>query len=136
MLSHQGPAYESELFQNLAMELGLKKLHTTAYNPRSNGLTEQSNSIGKNYLTPVIVQFGQLRYVWDNDLLEACYTYNNSIHSSNGFSPAESMCGQKFRVPVDVIYGTPDSPETETSMCCFRENLTKKIIVSRWKRTK
>ena len=113
------------------MELGLKKMRTTAYNPRSNGLTEQSNSMVKNYLTSVIVQYGQFRNVWDSYLLEACFAYNTSIHSSTGFSPAELMFGWKFRVPLDVIYGTPDSPVIETSVHRFRDNPTRMYNVAR-----
>ena len=47
LLSDQDPAYESHLFQELIRGLGVKKLRTTGYNPRSNGLTEQANATVK-----------------------------------------------------------------------------------------
>ena len=37
------PAFESELFQLLMKMDGVKKLRTTGYNPRANGLTEKGN---------------------------------------------------------------------------------------------
>ena len=37
LLSDQDPSYESELFQELMVLLGIDKVRTTAYNPKSNG---------------------------------------------------------------------------------------------------
>ena len=56
LLSDQDPAYESPLFQELMRGLGVKKVRTTSYNPRSNGLTEQANATIKSYLTSVLTQ--------------------------------------------------------------------------------
>ena len=61
LLSDQDPAYESHLFQELMRGLGVKKLRTTSYNPRSNGLTEQANATVKSYLTSVLTQNKQSR---------------------------------------------------------------------------
>ena len=44
------PAYEGELFQQLMLHLGVKKLRTTGYNAKANGLCEISNDIVKKYL--------------------------------------------------------------------------------------
>ena len=43
ILADQDPPFESKLFQGLCNSLGIKKLRTSGDNPRSNGLTEQSN---------------------------------------------------------------------------------------------
>ena len=40
----------SELFQLLMKMFSVKKLRTTDYNPRANGLTENGNEFIKNYL--------------------------------------------------------------------------------------
>jgi Integrase core domain. len=47
ILSDQDPAYESDLFGELMHLFRVKKLRTTAYNPRSNGLTERLNGVIK-----------------------------------------------------------------------------------------
>ena len=49
--SDRDHAFESEHFQCLISELKFKKLRTTVYNPRANGLAEKSNEFVKNFLT-------------------------------------------------------------------------------------
>ena len=105
LLSDQDPAYESALFMNIMKELGVKKLRTTSYNPKSNGLTEQSNSMTKQYLTAVLETDSAQKPEWDCWLKEAAFAYSTSVHSSAGFTPAELMFGPKFRVPTDILYG-------------------------------
>ena len=105
LLSDQDPSFESQLFQCVMKELGVKKLRTTAYHARSNGLTEQSNSTTKQNLASVIETDSKRKPEWDCWLNEAAFPYNTSVHSSTGFTPAELMFGRKFRVPLDLLYG-------------------------------
>ena len=44
------PAYEAQLFQELMKLLGVKKLRTTGYNAKANGLCEKLNGVVKQYL--------------------------------------------------------------------------------------
>eukprot|EP00795_Rhopilema_esculentum_P004930 gene4930-21270_t len=103
--------------------LGIDKRRTTAYNPRSNGLTEQSNSIVKTYLTAALEQNKLVSNVWDKWLQEACYAYNTSVHSTTGFSPAELMFGRRFRVPIDILYGTFENTESNLSLQSYKDKL-------------
>ena len=50
-LSDKDPAYEATLFKELMRILQIKKIRTSGYRPQTNGLTEQSNSVIKKYLT-------------------------------------------------------------------------------------
>eukprot|EP00493_Phyllostaurus_siculus_P007166 UN07240 len=65
LFSDQDPAFESELFQCLMKELAVNKLRTTSYNPQSNGLTEQSNSVTKQYLTAFVNSGTATKPEWD-----------------------------------------------------------------------
>eukprot|EP00795_Rhopilema_esculentum_P007318 gene7318-13030_t len=123
VFSDQDPAFESKIFQSLMQGLGIDKRRTTAYNPRSNGLTEQSNSIVKTYLTAALEQNKLVSNVWDKWLREACYAYNTSVHSTTGFSPAELMFGRRFRVPIDILYGTFENTESNLSLQSYKDNL-------------
>ena len=123
VFSDQDPAFESKMFQSLMQGLGIDKRRTTAYNPRSNGLTEQSNSIVKTYLTAALEQNKLVSNVWDKWLREACYAYNTSVHSTTGFSPAELMFGRRFRVPIDILYGTFENTESNLSLQSYKDNL-------------
>lgn len=105
LLSDQDPAYESELFQHLMLALGVDKIRTSGYNPRSNGLTEQSNAVTKDYLRAYVLESNQLRLDWDCWTRELGFAYNTSVHSSTGFTPVELMFGRKFRVPMDMLFG-------------------------------
>ena len=121
LYSDRDPAYESELFQQLMRQLGVKKLRTTGYNPKANGLCEKSNGIIKSFLMKYVNFVEQKE--WDLWLNELCYAYNSSVHSSTGFSPAELMFGRKFRTPLDIIYGYDQKKQTLFNIQEFREKL-------------
>ncbi len=101
LFSDRDPTFKSTLFQELMKTLGVQKLRTTGYNPRSNGLTEQSNAIVKNYFTAFLQDTDRPK--WDCWLMELAYAYNTSIHSPTGFTPAELMFGRKLKVPLVLI---------------------------------
>ena len=88
--------------------LGVKKLRTTGYNPKANGLCEKVNGIVKQYLLKYVNLLGG---EWDQYLHEMSYAYNSSIHTSTGFSPAELMFGRKLRTPLDILYGWKNEDE-------------------------
>ena len=102
LYSDRDPASEAELFQILMELFGVKKLRTTGYNPRANGLTEKCNELIKNYLTSY-PKFSKKE--WDLWCREAAFTYNSSVHSLTGFTPAGLMFGREYFVPLDVMYG-------------------------------
>ena len=58
LYSDRDPAYEAELFQQLMSHLGVKKLRTTGYNAKSNGLCVKSNDIVKKYLLKYVTSVG------------------------------------------------------------------------------
>ena len=86
----------------ILMELfGVKKLRTTWYNPRANGLTEKCNEFIKNCLTSYAKFSKKERDLWCR---EAAFTCNSSVHSSTGFTPARLMLGGEYLVPLDMMY--------------------------------
>ena len=104
LLSDQDPAYESKLFSELMKILEVNKLRTSGYRPQTNGLTEQSNSTIKNYLTIFMDRYPD-KNNWDLLLKQLSYAYNTSVHSSTGYTPEELMFGRTFRIPSDILYG-------------------------------
>ena len=110
------------------MPLGIKKLRTSGYNPRSNGLPEQSNLTTKNYLTALVKENKE----WDCWLSELSFAYNSSIHTTTGFSPFELMFGRKARIPLDILYNYHKESES-ISVEQFRDNLNKMYDTARKK---
>ena len=116
---------EIERQVELLKELGISKVRTTGYNPRSNGLTEQSNSIVKDYLTAYVHGNSTHRCGRDTWARELAFAYNISVHSSTGFTPVELMFGRKFRVPNDMLFETFSRDKTcPMSIEQFNEELS------------
>ena len=90
------------------------------YNPRSNGLTEQSNLTTKNYLTAFVTENKE----WDCWLSELIFAYNSSIHTMTGFLPLELMFGRKACIPLDILYNYHKESES-ISVEQFKNNLNK-----------
>ena len=67
------------------------RLTGAGYNLRENGQCEKTNGIIKLMLIKYVNFFGG---EWDEWLRELQYAYNSSVHTSTGFSPAESMYGR------------------------------------------
>ena len=103
LFSDRDPSFESSLYQELLRMLGVKKLRTCGYNPRSNGLTEKLNDYIKRYLATFVNFVGR---EWDKWLNEAAYAYNSSAHTSNEFTSSKLMFGRDYRVPLQVLYGS------------------------------
>ena len=54
---------------------------------------------------------------WESHLAKVCFAYNTSKHASTGFSPFYMMYGRKAKIPIDIIYGTPDMPSVTPFEC-------------------
>ena len=97
-----------------------QKIVNIGYNPRSNGLTEQSNLTTKNYLTAFVTENKE----WDCWLSELSFAYNSSIHTTTRFSPFELMFGRKARIPLDILYNYHKESES-IPVEQFKDNLNK-----------
>lgn len=111
ILTDNGSAFCSELLKKLCKFLQIKKIHTTAYHPQSNGSLERSHRVLKeylrNYISPNLND-------WDKYLPFAVFAYNSTPNSNTKFSPFELYFGSKPNTPSsmnknpDVIYNYDD----------------------------
>lgn len=98
-----GRQFESEVIRQLCVMLGVKKTHTTPYNPKSDGMVERLNRTVINQLAKILlVCEGE----WDSFLSQVAFAYNTSVHASTGFTPYFLTHGREARVPVDVLLGS------------------------------
>ena len=106
-----------------------QKIVNIGYNPRSNGLTEQSNLTTKNYLTAFVTENKE----WDCWLSELSFAYNSSIHTTTGFSPYELMFGRKARIALDILCNYQKESEP-IPVEQFKDNLNKMYSIAQEKK--
>ena len=65
---------------------------------------------------------------WDEWLPLCNMAYNGSVHSSSGYSPFFMMYGRDLRLPVEMVFPSPDYPaesrQAENSADQFVSKLT------------
>ena len=111
LLSDRGRNFESQIIGQLCTLLGVKKIFTCPYSPRSDAVCERFNRTLINMIGTLSTD---KRTSWSRYITHLVNVYNNSVHSSTGFAPFELIFGRKSRLPVDIMLGT--SPvETEYS---------------------
>lgn len=101
ILSDQGPEFESKLFKALNDLTQSKKLRTTTYHPRTDGMVERSNRT----VIDVLSKYGEKEPNWDLQLPLALFAIRTSEHATTGFSPFSLTYGREARIPWDIVYG-------------------------------
>ena len=122
--SDQGAQFTSNLFQEMCRVLGVEKTQTTPYHPQGNGLTERFNGTLISFLRP-IVQDNVLD--WDLKLPQALLSYRSSVHRSLDFTPAMMMFGCELRLPVDIVFGLPETLPTAEATSTYILNLVQNL---------
>ena len=102
ILSDQGREFESRLFKALNKLLQCKKLRTTTYHPRTDGMVERSNRT----VIDVLSKYGESEPNWDLHMPLALFAIRTSEHATTGFSPFSLTYGREARIPWDIVYGS------------------------------
>nr|GEZ04818.1 retrovirus-related Pol polyprotein from transposon 17.6 [Tanacetum cinerariifolium] len=77
--------------------LGTNLDMSTAYHPQADGQSERTIQTLENMLCACVIDFGS---GWDNHLLLAEFSYNNSYHASIKVAPFEALYERKCRSPI------------------------------------
>ena len=109
--SDQGRQFESLLLAEVCRLLGIQKTRTTAYHPQSDGLVERWNRTLLHNLSTCVKDHPES---WEDYVRPICMAYNTSIHPTTGFTPFYLMFGRQAKLPVELMYGTPE-PESQSS---------------------
>ena len=107
ILSDQGSEFESHLFKCLNEVLGVNKLRTTAYHPRTDGMVERSNRT----IIDILSKYSKEEPDWDLRLPLVLFAIRTSDHATTGFSPFKLVYGQEARIPWDIVYGLAPNNE-------------------------
>jgi hypothetical protein len=98
IVSDRGPQFVSKFWEELHKSLGTKLLHSSAYHPQTSGQTERVNQILEDMLRACVLDFSQK---WDECLLLAEFSYNNSYQESIKMAPFEALYGRRCRTPLN-----------------------------------
>ncbi|XP_038064778.1 uncharacterized protein LOC119735148 [Patiria miniata] len=109
--SDQGRQFESRLFQEMCVLLGIDKTRTSPHHPQSDGQVERFNRTLKDMLSAYVAE-NQLD--WDLHLPQVMMAYRASEHSSTGQTPNYLTFGREVELPVDVVLRSPEEPQEIT----------------------
>lgn len=117
ILSDLGTQFTSQLMHEVSRLLSVKKLFTTPYNPRCNGLTEKINGVLKSMLKKLTAERPT---DWDRYIDPVLFAYREVPQDSTGFSPFELIFGRTVRGPMQILkeawtVSGDDQTETLTS---------------------
>jgi hypothetical protein len=98
IVSDRGPQFVVKFWEALHKSLGTKLLHSSAYPPQTSGQTERVNQILEDMLRACVLEFLQK---WDEYLLLAEFSYNNSYPESIKMAPFEALYGRRCRTPIN-----------------------------------
>jgi transposase InsO family protein len=99
VLTDQGSNFLSELFQNNCKLLRIKRVHTTAFNPESNGRIERVQGVLVEYLRHY---FTEDQKEWDDWIPYATHMYNVATHRATWYMPFELLFVYRARVPSSL----------------------------------
>jgi hypothetical protein len=94
----RGPQFTSRFWAKPQEALGTKLSFSIAYHPQTGGQTERVNQILEDMLHACVLSYGTK---WEECLLFAEFSYNNSYQASLQMAPFEALYGCKCRTPLN-----------------------------------
>ena len=104
LLSDRGPAFLSKVMCDVYRLLGVHKLNTSAYHPRTDGLVERFNRTLTSMLAKTVEKGGK---DWDFRLPFVLFAYRSSLQSSTRESPFYLLYGRDPQLPTDAVSDPP-----------------------------
>jgi len=119
--SDQGRNFESQLVTKLCNITGVYKTRTTAFHPRSDGLTERAN---RTILAMLRAAAYKDTKKWPSKLPTILAAYRQTVHSTTGVTPNRAMLGREVLLPASLIVAPPEENVHQSSFVKdFQESL-------------
>ena len=99
----QGRQFESDLFDRLTKLLGITRIRTTAFHPKSNGILERWHRSLKTALRTKLHEPS-----WTKSLPTVLLGLRSTLKYDGETSVAEQIYGQPLRLPGEIFQTTPD----------------------------
>ena len=101
----QGTNFESNLFKELCKMLGISKTRTSPYHPQCDGQVERMN---RTLIELLKLNVDNPTENWDLELGLTLMAYRSAVQSSTGYTPFYLLYGREMRLPLDIIYRSPN----------------------------
>lgn len=95
IISDRDSKFTSAFWENLTMALGIKRRMSSSYHPESDGQTERTNRTLEHMLRAFTTDH---ELTWQSALPMVEFAYNNTVHSSTGYSPFFLNYGKNPRI--------------------------------------
>ena len=119
LVTDRGVEFCNELFKKVTELYSVKHRRTTAYHPRTNGLTERFNKTLADMMSHYV---NESHTDWDRFLPFLVQAYNTSTHETTGYSPFFLMHGYEADLMIDQAMALPSDNLDDYTSISF-ENL-------------
>lgn len=99
LISDNASNFNSQVIKEINNLFKIRKIFTTPYHPQGN-IVERSHRTLNSYLRAFTEKN---RDTWHFILKYATFAYNNSVHSTTGFTPHELAHGFKIQIPNTLL---------------------------------
>jgi len=121
LYSDQGRNFESQLVTEFCNITGVYKTRTTAFHPRSDGLTERAN---RTILAMLRAAAHKDTKKWPSKLPTVLAAYRMTVHSTTRVTPNRAMLGREVLLPASLIVAPPEENIPRSGYVQdFQENL-------------
>lgn len=105
LLTDRGKEFCNEMFEHITKLHSINHTKTTAYHPRTNGLTERFNKTLADMMSHYVSEDHK---DWDRFLPFLVQAYNTSIHDTTGYSPFFLLHGFEPDLMIDQALALPN----------------------------
>lgn len=98
IISDNATSFTSQVIKELTNLFSIRKIFTTPYHPQSN-IVERSHKTLNAYLRAFT---NGNREQWDELLKFGTFVYNNTVHTTTGYTPHELAHGFKIQIPNNL----------------------------------
>ncbi len=126
--SDNAPEFRGHVITQLKKMLSMKGTFTTLYRPQSYGLCEHMNQMIENIIKCTV---REEKINWDKSLDLVMMAYRSTPQTSTGFTPNMLVTEKEMNIPVDLIYGSPNSRRrlhNYDCSCIYVEDLRNSLI--------
>lgn len=126
LISDNATSFTSKVIKELTHLFTIKKIFTTPYHPQANIVERQHRTLN-SYLRAFTEQN---KNHWDELLKYATFVYNNTIHTTTGYTPHELAHGFKIQIPTNMTKEKP-TYNYENLATIIRNTIAKSLQIAK-----